>query len=515
MQHPFLNLPSDPIPDRVSLTTRLPAGERLTCAELEGPGCIRHIWMAWGMQENMGRQAILRIFFDDATVPHVEAPVSDFFGVMHGKAWYPINTPWLSVKAKSGYNAYFAMPFASGARIEIEAGPVDQAVYIMVNWHRYPGAELREPMRFRACWRREYPTQRYGEAFQMVDADGPGRLLGFVYGVRLEDNTDRWSHGGADNIYIDGEGEDPVYLRGIGGEDTFGTAYGGALHTPETHLYSGMPYYVHEDTGEPRPAQRVVGYRFFEPDSIPFRESLHMRFGCMRNDICATTYWYQAPPPRPMVRMPDWEDIAYLKINRWSPSRELPRGACDLPLPDSGGWRLCGPFALREECVAGTLPAEIEAIDPAAELDAGHAEGSPWISERSCADGVNVARWVIRAATHGFVDFNHGFQPRIYGVGVTADAIAVARGTIEAEAPGAAEIRLGWDDTLVLHVNGERHDLGTHRAFRSRTVSVPLRQGANDIAIKLTNTKGSNHGGWVFAFRAMDAQGRRLYPRPA
>ena len=87
------------------------------------------------------------------------------------------------------------------------------------------------------------PAQRYGEDFVMLDADGPGRLVGFVYGVRLLDDVDRWSHGGADNIYIDGDGPHPAYLRGIGGEDVFGTGSGGALHAPATHLYSEMPYY--------------------------------------------------------------------------------------------------------------------------------------------------------------------------------------------------------------------------------------------------------------------------------
>src|SRR5690606_9717306 len=101
----------------------------------------------------------------------------------------------------------------------------------------------------------------------------------------------RWSHGGADNIYVDGEGEHPVLLRGIGGEDTFGTSYGGAQHPPESHLYSGMPFYMHEDIGEARPAQRLAGYRFFVRDAVPFRHSLHMRFGCMQNDICSTVYW--------------------------------------------------------------------------------------------------------------------------------------------------------------------------------------------------------------------------------
>jgi hypothetical protein len=284
-----LQLPDNPVPDRVSLTCYLPAHERRIFAELDGPGCIGHIWTGWGQQDQLNRQAIIRIFFDDEPVPYVEAPVGDFFGVMHGKAWYPINTAYLSVKANSGYNCYFTMPFAKSARIEIEAGDVGHQVYIMVDWLRYPDAELREPRRFCTRWRREYPTERYGEDFLMLDADGPGQLLGFVNGVRLDDNTDRWSHGGSDNIYIDGDGDHLSYLRGIGGEDTFGTSYGGALHPPETHLYSAMPYYVHEDVGEARPAQRVVGYRFFSPDPLPFRHSLHMRFGCMRNDISATT----------------------------------------------------------------------------------------------------------------------------------------------------------------------------------------------------------------------------------
>ena len=59
------------------------------------------------------------------------------------------------------------------------------------------------------------PAQRYGEDFMMLDADGPGRLVGFVYGVKLFDDVDRWSHGGAENIYIDGRGEIPAFIRGI------------------------------------------------------------------------------------------------------------------------------------------------------------------------------------------------------------------------------------------------------------------------------------------------------------
>jgi len=154
---------------------------------------------------------------------------------------------------------------------------------------------LKEEVRFHAQWRREYPTQAFREEYLVMDALGRGRLLGFVYGVRLYDDADRWSHGGAENIYIDGEAEQ-VFLRGSGGEDTFGTSYGGALHAPETHLYVGIPYYYHEDVGQARPAQRLGAYRFFEEDEIRFKRSIHFRFGCVANDISSTAYWYQTEP---------------------------------------------------------------------------------------------------------------------------------------------------------------------------------------------------------------------------
>ena len=64
----------------------------------------------------------------------------------------------------------------------------------------------------------------------IADADGLGRLIGFVYAVDMLESRHkmRWSHGGADNIYIDGMGDQPSFLRGIGGEDVFGASHGGA-----------------------------------------------------------------------------------------------------------------------------------------------------------------------------------------------------------------------------------------------------------------------------------------------
>ena len=228
------------------------------------------------------------------------------------------------------------------------------------------------------------PTQRYGENFLMLDADGPGQLIGFFYGVRLLDNVDRWSHGGAENIYLDGLGKHPAYIRGIGGEDTFGTSYGGVQHPPESHLYAGLPYYKTEDTGEARGAQRVTGYRFFVRDTIKWQESIHMRFGTMENDVCSMVYWYQTQPLRPFVKIPKLEDRM--------PGVKLPRGAMDLPLPDAGAWQLQPPLdnedgAAIKVALATPLP-------------------------RGLAPGADSIK---RPAIHGYIDFNLVFRRRCAG----------------------------------------------------------------------------------------------------
>lgn len=486
---PFgLDLPDDAVSDRVSITRGIGANRRETWAELDGPGCINHIWITLKHpkhSEMANRKIVLRIYFDGAEVPHVETPVGDFFGAMHGQDWYDVNNEFLSVKAWSGYNSYFRMPFAKSARIEFETGPEAGHVYLQVDWHRYPGRQLDEPRRFCARWRRENPTQRYGEDYFMLDADGPGQLVGFVYGVRLIDDVDRWSHGGSENVYLDGDGDHPAYLRGIGGEDTFGTSYGGAQHPPETHLYAAMPYYVHEDVGEARPAQRLVGYRFFVKDAVRFSRSIHVRFGCMQNDVCSTVYWYQTGPVRPFVKMPEFANLL--------PGTPLARGEMDEPLPEAGTWWLKGPLENKAgEAIRDGLAAS---GDDGRQLDP---EG-----------------WTKRASHHGFVDFGHVFRPEVRGVGVHyTDKAAVARCVLEAEREMTARLRLAWDDRLVLQVGAAAPlDLGDHAAFRQKTVQVPLAKGRNQVKIALSNTRGSNHGGWAFAFKATAPDGGVLLPK--
>lgn len=511
----LLHLPQRPVPDRAEIVRGIPRNTRQTVMELDGPGCIRHIALVTRdtrTAANASRDMIVRITFDNAETPQVEAPFGDFFGVMHGQGWYPIDTHWLSVMPWGGMNCYFPMPFARSARIEFEAGPDDGWIYLQVDWHRYPGQALETTQRFCSRWRRECPTASYGEQYLLLDTAGAGLLAGFVYGVRLFDNEDRWSHGGAENLYIDGQGEFPAFIRGVGGEDTFGVGYGGNQTVPLTHHHAAMPYYVHEDIGQARPAPRVVGYRFYEADAIPFHESLQFRFGCMVNDICSTVYWYQDASVRPFFRMPAWEHLRLL--GRELPNPGFPRGTYDEPLPADGSWWLCGPFAWDGgKAMKAVLPPE-GAFDATADYDGGHRPESGWMTEGARRRGRDRARWVRRDAQHGFVDFSHVFQPVKRGVGCHEDGVAYARCVLETPRAMLVTLRLTFDDALALRVNdGPMRLLGEHTAFRTVEVRAELKRGANTLLVKHGNTAGFNHGGWAFNFQAVTAAGKRLMPK--
>ena len=428
------------------------------------------------------RDLIIRIYFDDADVPNVEAPIGDLFGIMHGLDYYDINTEVISVKRYNGYECYFQMPFSGSARIEITNGPDgENRVYVQVEWNRYPGQEMIERRRFCAQWRREMPTQRYGK-YTILKASGNGELVGFFYGVRLLDDTDRWSHGGAENIYIDGLGEHPAYLRGLGGEDTFGTSYGGVMHPAETHLRSGMPYYVAEDIGTAKTAARVVGYRFYWNAPIKFRESLLFKFGCMANDICSIAYWYQEKTPKRYAKIPEWSQL--------KPGTELIAADIDVLSSGSGSWK-----------VGSVLENENgEGIRSAFGTDYRRNEES--------------AKWRRVDADGGFVDFEDVHKSMLRASGDnTIGKAAVAVSYLEVPRDMDVMVRIAWDDQLVLRVNDANAiDFGTQGHFRQRGVTIPLKKGINRVTVTQSNEAGYNNGGWVFAFMATGDDGTVIVP---
>jgi hypothetical protein len=199
--------------------------------------------------------------------------------------------------------------------------------------------------------------------------------------------------------------------------------------------------------------------------------------------VATTVYWYSSAPVRPYYRMPP-------AVKRL-PGSEVRRGEFDVPLPDTGVWWIAGPF---DVAATPTFPLS-KGFNPAKPLD-----GNEWRK----ADAIR-----------GFVEFNHAFRPEPTNKNspTLVDVAAIAHGTLVSPTAGKARLTLGWDDRLTLVVNDNSPiELGQQTYFQSRTIDVPVVQGANRISIRLTNTTGLTRGAWNFSFSAVSPEGKAMLP---
>ncbi len=92
-------------------------GGKAIIADIKGPGVITNIHFALGaVALSINRDTILRIFWDGETTPSVECPLPDFFCDPNGAIE---RVESVLVNKLRGWNAYFAMPFAKSARVEL------------------------------------------------------------------------------------------------------------------------------------------------------------------------------------------------------------------------------------------------------------------------------------------------------------------------------------------------------------------------------------------------------------
>ncbi len=90
---------------------------------------------------------------------------------------------------------------------------------------------------------------------------------------------------------------------------------------------------------------------------------------------------------------------------------------------------------------------------------------------------------------------------------------AVAYCKLQAPRDMTADVRLAWDDHLILKMNDEPPmDLGSQPYIRAKNVKVKLRKGENEVQVWLTNRVGVTRGAWNFAFRATTPDGRIVLP---
>jgi hypothetical protein len=300
-------------------------GEKRVIFDVKGAGMINHIWItiAPPPEELSRNDIILRIYWDGNDFPSVASPIGPFFGQGWDESYNYASLP-LAVGPVDGRGmvSYFVMPFAKGARIEIENQNDKEigAFYYYVDYVEMK--KLPEKMgRFHAWYHHELTEARpegenewatLGEQgknptgsdnYLILDVQGKGHFVGVNYYVHCP--SPMWYGEGDDMIFIDGEAL-PT-LHGTGTEDYFNTSW-----CPKT-LFS-HPYYgyarVNDDIGW---MGRTHVYRFHVSDPLFFDRSFkftieHGHNNVMTLDLASVAYWYQAPPLNKLAPIPDKEN---------------------------------------------------------------------------------------------------------------------------------------------------------------------------------------------------------------
>ncbi len=294
-------------------------GKTLVLAEINGAGCITHIWFTiWHPEWSFLKKLVLRAYWDGSETPCVEAPVGDFFGLGFGQIYHYVSAPF-HIAQSGGLNCFFKMPYSKKALITVtnEGEKPCQAFYYYVNYREYKSIPENWG-RFHAQYRQERPCEE-GKHYTILEAKGKGHFVGCH--LSIETTTSWWWGEGDDRIFVDGE-KFPS-LHGTGSEDYIGGAwcFGPEFYTPHIGVPLRArwknPYKMRHYTrrGEVDSKDFEVDpwragdlwnvYRYHIEDPIPFTKSIlveieHGDDGVNRNNrpdnFSSVAYWYQNEP---------------------------------------------------------------------------------------------------------------------------------------------------------------------------------------------------------------------------
>ena len=181
------------------------------------------------------RKSVLTFYFDDASVPQVEAPVGDFFGSAPGLN--PYRSLPFAVQADGLMICRFVMPFKKSVRIKIdnwsgENLKLQGSIRVAdINW------EDGRTMHFRARWKIDhgltasaFDTGNGVQDIIYLMASGEGRVVGagaFIYNPsNATTSWGNWWGEGDEKIFVDRD-TFPSFF-GTGSEDYFNYSWSSA-----------------------------------------------------------------------------------------------------------------------------------------------------------------------------------------------------------------------------------------------------------------------------------------------
>jgi len=319
---------------------RIAPGEKRTLAEIKGAGTIDHIWITMSPEAPRLNRSdiILRIYWDGNDYPSVESPIGPFFGQGWDETYSWASLPLAaSVVKGNAMVSYFKMPFATGARIEIENQadinigafyyyidyieqdkPAEDLAYFHA-WYNYQVTEA--PPEGENEWgllSSKVGKNPVGENnYLVMKTEGKGQYVGINYYVNCP--TPIWYGEGDDMFFIDGD-EKPT-MNGTGTEDYFNSSW--SPNEKYQHPYFGYAR-VPDEIGW---LGRTHCYRFHIDDPIYFDKSLrfsieHGHNNYLTLELSSVAYWYLDKPSK-LDPIPTKEErrlkpvINFLDMHRW------------------------------------------------------------------------------------------------------------------------------------------------------------------------------------------------------
>lgn len=421
-------LPSRPRETRPLAPVTLKPGQQATLARLSGPAIVRELRLQWPAESSLR----LRVRYDDADSFAVDSPVGRLFGPFRGVSYFH--------HAPGDASCYLPMPFRKTYELVLtNEGDAEAKV---------AGEILLEPVpSFSPSWGyfhalyHQTPRTTGHRPHQVLYARGRGHWLGMSLFNTGHD------HGGGDFAVVDGEGEAPGYLHGVNGEDYFTFAWfgKGAHH----------PYAVAHTNEEGR-------YRHHFENVYPFSRSIAIEWGAFA-DLSpeSVTVWYQDSPE----------------------NTTLPDGA----RAESAEWDVFGPVAIPHDENGRTSVEPFSVLPSVADLDAGkefecvlvkEKFTSGWQKEQTVGPMLNltyIARHKAKVDPESELGgMGHAFLARRFVTSASAREV---------------ECLFAHDDPAEIWINGRRvyAEAKQLNGFETRTVRLPLREGRNEIVVRLTN----------------------------
>ncbi|MCM8777636.1 MAG: DUF2961 domain-containing protein [Candidatus Omnitrophica bacterium] len=302
-------------------------GETKVLAEIDGPGCITHIWMTQGRRPFLYREVVLKIYWDGEKNPSINVPLGDFFCLGHSLVNSFCSLPFTASTglpyqfgAGCALNCYLQMPFRKHARIElVNEGKDDHRQYFYIDYELYKEKFGDDIAYLHAQWRRENPTPGWGpevkvntpEAnvvnkgkvaynnnYVILEAEGRGHYIGCNLSVANFHGT--WWGEGDDMIWVDGY-KWPPDLHGTGSEDYFNQAWGmqdNAFLFNGSSIFEGKTISGHSLYDGKMHGGYQTSYVFHLTNPVHFQKSIkvtieHGHGNHTANDYSSTAYWYQ------------------------------------------------------------------------------------------------------------------------------------------------------------------------------------------------------------------------------